>query len=500
MIAKKENKNIILVRPPSPLGQFAIVNMQHPINLLILGSIAENLGYKTFIYDFEIEGIDLNKFINFVRKISPIIVGFSFTTPQAPFCNASAGLVKSINLETITIAGGAHISALPKETMIEFPNFDIGFVGEADRSFSVFLKSLASGKEWNEINGIIYRKNGEIVYNNLQTRLDIIPDFIPARHLLDIERYNRLNRFKSVAAPGVFKPNLRATQMFTSRGCIFNCIFCSNTSNFGPENKRPKIVSRDISGIKEEIRQITDKFKINHISIQDELFPASRRLFYEFCDIAREFSITFNCNSRTDLLKFDDYKIMKESGCLQIGFGIESGSQRIINLIGKNVDINQIYNAFDYAHRTGIRTVGYFLVGSHPEETEEDILETIKFIKEIRPDLITCTLAVPYPGTVLRDILLQNGLIYSNQWEYYAYYSKRPVWRTFFFSSDMLLKMQLKILSSFYLSLNYIKHRLQLIDSYQELFMLAQGGMRMSRFFINKIKSSSRNIFPNWSV
>lgn len=489
-IKMKDRLSIVLVRPPSPLGRFRVVNMQHPINICILGRIIESLGHRAYIYDFEIESSGVEKFASFIKKIEPDIIGFSCTTPQIRIADAISRLAKEIDPEIITIVGGAHISALPRETLIEFKNIDVGFIGEADISLRLFIESLKNNnKSFDRIPGLIYRKGNEIILNDNPERVDLSKiDYLPARHLLNLNQYERKNRFKNVAAPGVFKKHIRATQMFTSRGCIYRCIFCSNTANFGPLCNKPQIISRDVMSIKEEIEECKRLFKINHFSIQDELFPSSREFLFRFCDITRSEGVSFNCNSRVDILKEEDYKLLSESGCLQIGFGVESGSQRILNKLGKKISLDRVANAFDYAKRYKIRTVGYFLVGSHPEECEEDIDETIRFIKYIKPDLITCTIAVPFPGTTLRRMLLKKGLIFSNDWDLYAYYSDRPVWRTYYFDSDELIDNQIKILRSFYLSYDVVKRRIELANSLLEFPMLIEGGMRMMAFFRDKIK------------
>ncbi len=486
MLRNKQLK-VLLVRPLSPLGKFEVVNMQHPINICILGRISDTLGHKTFIYDFEIEGRDINRFIEFVRKIKPDVVGFSATTPQVKISNLLSKLIKRIFPEVIAVLGGAHISALPQESLVEFNSIDIGFIGEADISFKNFLINLSEGAGFSKIQGIVYRDGERIYKNNPAERLDLkVIDYIPARYLLNLSSYFRRNRFKNVASPGVYKKDMVATQMFTSRGCNFRCIFCANTANFGNFRATPKIISRDISSVREEIIECKNVFGINHFSLQDELFPSSRDFLSKFCEIAQREKITFNCNSRVDILKEEDYKLLSRSGCLQIGFGVESGSERILKKIGKRISLSDVANAIDYSRKYNIRTVTYFLIGSHPDENNADIQETIKFIKEVKPDLITCTLAVPYPGTVLRRLLEERGLIFSNDWDRYAYYSDSPVWKTFNLTSDELIANQKKVLKSFYLSFDTLYRRLKILSSWSELFMLAEGGIRMLSFLKNK--------------
>ncbi len=488
---KSKNTKIVFVRPISPLGYYARVNMQHPINLCLLGAIVKNAGFVPYIYDFEVESNDESKFIKFIIDREIDVVGFSCTTPQIKFADRLSGKIKRLMPDIKCVVGGAHISAIPKETFNEFLNFDVGFVGEADNSIVEYLKCLEKGEEFYNIAGIVFRRDNEIIFNQNPERIRDLGDVFPARDLLSMNKYMHLNKFKNVAAPGVYKPDIRATQLILSRGCIFNCLFCSNVSNFNERKNIPKIVVRNIQSIKEEILDCKYRFGINHFSVQDELFPANRDLLHEFCRIMEQEKLTFNCNSRTDILRLEDYYYMKRAGCLQIGFGVESGSERILRLINKRQTIDKIANAFDMAKRAGIRTVGYFLIGSHPDENEEDIIETIKFIKYIKPDLITCTLAVPYPGTQLRNILKEKGLIFSNDWDKYAYYSPEPVWRTFHFSSNDLLEQQYRVLRSLYLSPKYILQRLKVLASPSELLMLSEGGLRMIKFLYGRYRKKN---------
>ena len=148
---------------------------------------------------------------------------------------------------------------------------------------------------------------------------------------------------------------------------------------------------------------------------------------------------------------------------------MESGSQRILQLIKKGITIGQIKDAFRWSKEVGIETSAFFMIGSHPDETREDLEATKRLIAEIKPDFITASIAVPYPGTELRKQMKARNLVFSDDWAAYALYNISPVWRTTHFSSDELLKTQMEMIKNFYMRPSYVIRRLLRVRSIGEM-------------------------------
>ena len=148
---------------------------------------------------------------------------------------------------------------------------------------------------------------------------------------------------------------------------------------------------------------------------------------------------------------------MKDSGCVKVAFGIESGSPRILRLIKKRIEPNQVREAFKAARKAGLITQAFFIVGSHPTETIEDIKLTKEIIREIKPDFLLVNVMVPFPGTELYDIMTERGYIKGTEdWNKFDCLHGRPAWHTDMFTGDQLIEIQKNILLSYYLTPFYM--------------------------------------------
>ncbi|MBN1385156.1 MAG: cobalamin-dependent protein [Elusimicrobia bacterium] len=483
--------NILLIRPPSILGGLRKSNLQHPINIAILASQLIRQGFEVSILDCEAEEFSADDFIRRIKTINPKVIGFSCVTPHIGFSNYMAGLIKRFNPEIVTITGGPHPSVLPEGTLKEFRNFDIAVIGEGDITLPELCKRIEAESEYKDIPGIAYRENGRIVVkkpDELVRDLDSIG--YPARRLLPLDKYKSIDRYKGTASPGIIRPGINATQIFVSRGCFSECIFCSCKSVFGADELKPKIRIRSLNNISGEVKECVEKYGFNHFSIEDEMFPADRELLKGVCGIFKKFSVTWNCNARVDILKREDFKMMSDSGCLKIEFGVESGSPRILSLLKKNISLEQIENSFRWAKESGIKRTAYLMLGSHPSEDKRDIVLTKQLVKRIEPDIITYTLAVPFPGTELHGILKQRGFLEKNKWENFQFYNTLPVWRTDNFTSQDLVKIQAGFLRWYYLSPKFIISKLCGVRSFRELQYYISTGIDIIKYLIQRKPSS----------
>lgn len=470
---------IILIRPPSQLGILtSIASNQHPINLLyIASSLIEKGGYKVEIWDFEINNLTKEKIYNKISKIKPDIVGISCMTPLMISANEIAKSVKKASPKTEIVVGGSHPSALPIETLKEFKNFDIVIIGEGEETFLELANRISRGKSLKGVKGIAYRKNKKIILEKprpLTYNLDSIP--FPARELLDLEAYRGAGR------PGLSHRVMRITQIFTSRGCPYQCIFCA-THITHPG----RIRFRSVKNILEEIKECKEKLSINHFTIHDDTFNLIPERVKELCKGLKELGITWDCDTRVNMVDRESIKMMAMSGCIRIAFGVESGSPRILKLIKKGITIPEVINAFKWAKESGIQTSAYFMICSHPSETIEEIRMTKRLIRKIEPDFANVGISCPYPGTELRKIMKEKHLfINEDKWENYAFYCKLPKWRTENFSPEQLVKIQAQMMRNFYLRPSYIFKHIRKIKSLNELIYWVKSGIATIVYILEK--------------
>ena len=202
----------------------------------------------------------------------------------------------------------------------------------------------------------------------------------------------------------------------------------------------------------------------------DDTFMTSSKRLVDICSGIKRLGIKWTCFGRVDLIDEEKMRAMAESGCKAIQLGVESGSQRILNLIKKGTTVEQIKKAFKLADKYGIATDATVIVGSHPSETKEDINMTKKLLKEIRPSVFACALLIPFPGTEINETMRARGYIKEEKWDDYVFFGKKPLdFRTDHFTYKELRKIQNRILMKFYLHPVFIIKKLLSVRGVSEL-------------------------------
>jgi radical SAM superfamily enzyme YgiQ (UPF0313 family) len=344
-----------------------------------------------------------------IKKLNPDIVGIGYCTTDAPTAVELAEKIKS-ELNIPTIAGGQHISQIP-HTLSKA--FDACTIGEAEQTFLELMKVFLKNNRFEShtlknISGIAFHNNGNVVINErrpLIEPLDKIP--FPARDLFDMDNY--LAPRRSITD----KKLSRGTHMFTSRGCPFKCIFCSS-SHFWKS-----IRYNSAKYVVEEMKMLVDKYRVEGILIFDDLFAGDTNRMREIIRLMKEEGfkdkLTFRCYTRVQLVADEERcKLMKEMGITDLSLGFESGSQKILSYIKDgNVTIEQSRKAIENAKKYGFTIHGCFVLGS-PMETKEDMLKTLKFIKNNPIDTIDLCLLTPFPGSKLWDYAKEKGFVSDN--------------------------------------------------------------------------------------
>ena len=370
------------VLPPYGLALLAAVLRKNKVSVKILDAQALKLDYK--------------ETVNRILKENPKFLGLTATTSLIENAAEIARLVKAENKKIIILIGGAHISAIPKECMKEFPDFDVGIVGEGEESIVEIVKS----KSLSKIKGLVYRNKGKIILNQareLIKELDKLP--MPAWDLLpDLNKYYR-------AAVTNYK-RLPSTSLITSRGCAGQCVFCAKDI-FG---KFCRFHSAEY--VVKMIEYLRKRYGIKDISFYDDNFLLSRKRVIDFCNlvIKKKIDITWCCDTRIDIVNKEILKLMKKAGCWQVVYGIESGSQKILDNLHKNITLKQIEDAVKWSKDAGLEVRAFFIIGN-PGETKETILETINFMKKLPLDDFFLSYFTIFPGSPISRIAEKYGKV-----------------------------------------------------------------------------------------
>jgi radical SAM superfamily enzyme YgiQ (UPF0313 family) len=364
-------------------------------------------------------GQRLEDFAPVMDRLRPDLVGFSIMSGSHGWARAMAEQVKR-EYGIPNIFGGAHPTFFPQ--FAEEPRVDMIVRGEGEETILEVLDRIDAGKSVDDIPNLGVRKDGQIIHNplrNLRNDLDDYP--FPDRHLYDVLE-TRLDR--------------TIRNVITSRGCPFHCTFCFEDAMRELYQGKGKYVRiRKINKVIEECQRIKNETDVRVIYFADDVFGMSKPWLYEFLPIyQREVGLDFICLVRADIVASDkEYAFrMAEGGCRSVFFGIESGNERLRDLVlHKDLTDAEIIQAAEWLHEAGIKFRTYNIMGL-PEETLDDAFSTVELNIKIKTDYPWCSLFSPFPGTELTDYAFKKGYL-DEQFEY------NSLSKSFFLTSNLKL-------------------------------------------------------------
>lgn len=340
---------------------------------------------------------DYRRVANTVLEERPDYLGITASTVSIYNAAKIAQMVKDENPAIITLIGGPHITATPVETMRRFPQFDVGVIGEAERTIVELLSTATWGK-LGEIRGIAFRNGDNVVQTERRPyigNLDELP--LPAWHLLP-------NLTKHYCPPVHTVKRLPATLMVTSRGCPSKCKFCDR-SVFGNSLR-----AYSAEYVMRMIRKLYYDYGIRELQFRDDNFLAFRSRIVELCTLLKKekLDVVWSLAGRADMVNPETLEMLVNAGCWQIWYGIESGSQRVLDSINKRIKLDKIRETVMLTKKAGISVGGFFMLGL-PTETRRDIEDTIRFSQELDIDEAHFTFFTPFPGCELYSTVEQYG-------------------------------------------------------------------------------------------
>jgi radical SAM superfamily enzyme YgiQ (UPF0313 family) len=403
-------KKIVLLNPPlSPEERYGSLSgsgsFAPPLGLAILASVARSSGLDVRIIDAACLGLSYREAASEILKESPDFLGITAVTISAHNAARVAKLVKESNADFPIVLGGAHLTAVPFETMEKFPSFDLGVVGEGEETFRELIEALRTKSDLNDVKGLIVRKDDQLLFTGQRPFIKILDEIpLPAWDLLPY-----LPKYYRPPLHGV--KHFPATSLVTSRGCPNQCTFCDR-SLFG--NRLREFSAEYVLRM---IKHLHFKYGIRDLLIDDDNFVVFRRRLEKLTELLKKenLNLSWSCNARVDLVNPGMLKLMKQAGCWQISYGIESGSQKILNLVKKSITLEQIEQALRWTRESGIKSKGFFMLG-YPTETVETMKETIDFACKLPLDDSQFAMFTPLPGTEVSKDILKYGT-FKNDWQ-----------------------------------------------------------------------------------
>ena len=466
MVLENQKKGrVLLIYPPSPVinredrcqqptKELLVIPPLPPTDLMYLAAIAEQCGYEAMIRDYSQGGnfeVDLKEF-------QPDFLVANIATPTFQSDMMAIKLAKDINPSICTIVKGAPFLTYNTNTIYENPFIDYVIIGEAEFT----LKEILEGVPDNEILGSCYRENFQPIKNEKRPfieNLDELP--FPARHLVDNSIYRRPDNGKVQAVVKV------------ARGCPFHCFFCLATPVSGA-----KVRKRSPENIVAELKECVEKYNIRNFLFWSDIFNLDREWTLELCKkiIESGLKITWSSNTRADTMDDEMAKMMYKSGCRLVSIGVESGSQKMLDKIGKKITLDNIRNTVKILKKNKIKIYNYFVIGL-PWETEETVEETIKFAIELDSNFISFYTATPLPGTKYFAYAMLNKLVEGNLDFRSAYYE--PVVRSESLSKERIFELHKQAVKRFYLRPKFIFKTLLSLRSFAEFKNYFIAGMNL---------------------
>ena len=395
---------MILINPSSSrekkLGGFArYVPLTVPIGIGYLAAYLTKNSNSVRIIDEEIEPVSdaiLDKYVEGLKK--PYIFGLSCLTAGIGRAHQLAGMIKAKYPDSKIIFGNIHPTVLYKE-VLEDANVDIVVRGEGEETLNSLYERIKNKSRYDDVRGISFR-TGNTVVNNEDSQLpslDNIPKF----------PYRLFKQYSEKYALGFIA---------SSRGCPYNCIFCSQRSISG--RKYRFFPSKDVI---ESIGELIEQHNQSFITFVDDSFLMNKNRILELCDAiqARGFhkKAIFDCQARSDTVDEHILKILRDSGFRTIHFGIETASDRLMKMIDKCETVEEIKDSVKLAKKVGFQVSGTFILGL-PTETRQERSASYKLAKELELDYVRFNNATPYPGTKLYEIAKnEDRLNPGKQWE-----------------------------------------------------------------------------------
>jgi len=392
-----------------------------PLNLLYLGTAARKNGHEVRITtDRETP----EEVADAIREFQPDLIGITFMTLGVPYLGALLEMIERLAPRAVIVTGGYHSSLFPEQILREHPRVRAVFKGEAERTFPLFADAVADGSPddgcLEQIPGIYFRRrDGSIASTEpgpFIEDLDEVPfpefDLIPGF----FDRFHPALNRHFLGTPHAF--------LLTGRGCSFDCRFC------GRQMLGRKVRQNSVEYRVDLIRWCREKYGIRSIVFGDEFLTIDKARTVEFCDALQRAGlarIKWCCSGRANNMDLEFARRLRAAGCVQIGYGCETGSQEILDILNKRITIERMEQAIRDAHRAGLQIFGNFMLGC-PGETPETLEMTYRFIMRNPLDYVVLCNFTPLPGSFFWDEqrYLQYGVLQTDDLTQFNLFAGMP--------------------------------------------------------------------------
>ncbi|MCX5713927.1 MAG: radical SAM protein [Candidatus Omnitrophica bacterium] len=465
---------VLLINPPAeneikgslPDIFFEVRGLYVPLGLLYLAGYLRKLSrHRISVIDSQVENLDYSALEDRIRIAHPDVVGMTALSATLVDVIKTAEMIKRIDKNIAVVLGGVHVFLFPEET-IKFRDVDYLVLGEGEESFRELLEYIGDEEKLKVTPGLVFKRKDSIITTGIRPpidRLDKIP--FPARDLVPYRKYF-----------SILSSNKITTTVFTSRGCSFRCSFCYR------EHLGGVLRFRSAENVVDELEECLG-MGIDEFIFYDDTFTIDRNRVLGICSEIkrRRLDIPWHIRTRVDCVDEEMIRCLKRAGCQSIHYGVESGSEKVLKALNKDISLNTVKETFKLTKKYGIAALAYFMIGN-PGETVEEIGATFKFMKELDPEYVHLAVLSPFPGTKIYLDGVASGAILRDYWREFARSPssdfRLPYWEATVKREklDSLLKFGYQY---FYMRLGYLWKMLRRIKTFYEFKQKLCAGIKV---------------------
>jgi radical SAM superfamily enzyme YgiQ (UPF0313 family) len=398
-------KEVILVNPPEtekPLYAVSDEQYMFPYSIVYLCNYLALNGVKSKAYD--LYNSEPNELIEYCKGLSSPIIGMTSQSATRDIAIDIIRKIKKVNPSAITIVGGKHFSWCSEDTLAHIKEIDIVARGEGENLLYELVQVLREDGDLGQVDGITYRKSGEIIFNK-DRKPEVNIDKFSLNYDLLKANFKAKDFSKGVYMRNFVNEKLRALPVLLGRGCSQRCAFCSF--------RMIPYRARSLGSVLKEIRYLKDTYNYKHFSFTDPSFCERKSFVRELCEqfISEKFDIKWYCEARVDTPD-ELLELMVRAGCISLDFAIESGSDKVLKAIRKRINVSQALDFAKKCKEMGLRSLVFFMI-SLPEETESDALQTYEVAREVSEytKYISYNVGLVLPGTEFETIAKEKEIL-----------------------------------------------------------------------------------------
>jgi len=428
-----------------------------PLGVAYIASSLEKHNHEVAIIDAIALGLSREQVRRRIKEFSPDIVGITAMTPNFRGAQEAGRIAKEEG--ALTVVGGVQLSLFPEETL-SCDYFDFGILGEGEETMVELCKALEYKEKTDVISGLVTKKNGKVHVNSprIVSDLDTIP--MPAYHLLPMTKYSSIIGLHPVST------------MIGTRGCPYKCGFCYKT----PSDSRHRV--RNPVNVVDEMEFLIKQYKIKEIMFYDDLMLPDYAA--GLCEeiLRRGIGIKWQSPQRVNLVNPRLLKLMAKAGCRLLRYGVEQGDPEMMRRVEKHITVDQAKRVFRWTREAGIDAFAYFIIG-YPNEDARTMRATINLAKELNPQYVMFTKAVPLPGTRMMELAVEKGIIPHDYWRKFVLGERVEAIPQLVPGVDLWLKRAYR---EFYLRPGRIVRQIGQIRSWRDIKKDIDGVMGLLRF------------------